>query len=129
MSNSDMDDFTKEELSVVHTKLSERWLKEIPETHMADVEAKVTNDSDELTECPAVFWMSDGCSFIVLKTGESRYRCQFFYDPGKHFGTGVNEYTDIDHCLTTLLQVQADHESKRSGSFPEQTSTHNSLNN
>jgi hypothetical protein len=29
------------------------------------------------------------------------------------FGTGRNEYTDLGECVTTLLQVQADHAAKR----------------
>ena len=34
-------------------------------------------------------------------------------------GTGIEEYKDLQQCVTTLLQIQADYESVRSGTFPD----------
>jgi hypothetical protein len=45
---------------------------------------------------------------IISKTGEDRYRSQFFYRLHQMFSTGIEEYDDITECVVTLLQVQAD---------------------
>lgn len=42
------------------------------------------------------------------KTGEPRYRCQFYYRVRQMYGTGEEEYDDLSECMVTLLQVQAD---------------------
>lgn len=34
-------------------------------------------------------------------------------------GTGIEEYKDLQECVTALLQTQADYESVRSGAFPD----------
>ena len=44
----------------------------------------------------------------MFKTGDRRYRCQFFYKPYKQFSTGVREYGDLGECTVALLQAQAD---------------------
>lgn len=33
--------------------------------------------------------------------------------------TGTEKYTDLQECVTKLLQVQVDYESVRIGAFPE----------
>ena len=41
-----------------------------------------------------VVWQADGgCHFVIFKTGERAYRCQFFYKPDKQMGTGVSNMT------------------------------------
>ena len=66
-------------------------------------------------ECPAVYWSARGAEFVVAKTGESRFRTQFFYASGEQFGTGRNEYDQLGDCVVTVLQVQADDERRRAG--------------
>jgi hypothetical protein len=34
-----------------------------------------------------------------------RYRCQFFYFYAEHYGTGCDEYDNLDACAITLVQV------------------------
>ena len=58
---------------------------------------------------PTFYWNERGAHFIVRKTGEGRYRCQFFYSEAEPYGTGKDEYDNLDNCVLTLLQVQADH--------------------
>ncbi len=118
-----MPDFTEPELKTIRESVATRWKKEKIEFHPADVETKLSIDSEELTECPAIFWRQKSCHFLVIKPGENQYRCQFFYSPHDQYGTGINEYNDLKKCVTSLLQVQADHENMRSGSFPDQSSS------
>lgn len=47
---------------------------------------------------------------MVCKTGENKFRCQFFYSEAEQYGTGRDEYDDFGTCVLTLLQVQSDHE-------------------
>lgn len=60
--------------------------------------------------CPTIYWSERGAHFVVFKVGEGRYRCQFFYSEAEQFGTGRDEYDDLESCVMTLLQVQSDHE-------------------
>ena len=76
---------------------------------LADIELRLNPYGTELTDCPAAFWSHEGCNFIVGKTGEPRYRCQFYYRVHQMYGTGVEEYDDLSECVVTLLQVQADY--------------------
>ena len=48
--------------------------------------------------------------FIVCKVAADRYRCQFFYSEAEQYGTGRDEYDNLENCVMTLLQVQSDHE-------------------
>jgi len=69
--------------------------------------------SSELTECPVAYWEHEGCHFVVIKTGDQSYRCQFYYRVHQMFGTGIEQYDDLSECVVTLLQVQADHAASR----------------
>ena len=82
---------------------------------LADSELQLDPASDELTSCPTLFWSAQGANFVVCKTAESRYRCQFFYSDADQYGTGHTDYTDLRRCVLTLLRVQADHASQRKG--------------
>jgi hypothetical protein len=105
-------DFTDEELGIVRHLVEQRFRKPVT-VELADAEVKLDALGDELTVCPTLFWRERGANFVVLKTGPGRYRCQFFYHPAEHFGTGVTEYADLGACTTTLLQLQADHEAQQ----------------
>ncbi|HFQ14578.1 MAG TPA: hypothetical protein ENK40_07275 [Gammaproteobacteria bacterium] len=105
-------DFTDAENKLVHDTLRERYGEDKP-TSLVDVELRIYPDDRELTECPAHYWEHGDCHFILAKTGDSEYFCQFFYGAREQFGTGRDRYDDLFNCLITLLQVQADHERDR----------------
>jgi hypothetical protein len=110
-------DFTDQELSVVRHLVEQRFRKPVT-VELADAEVKLDALKEELTVCPTLFWRERGANFVVLKTGPARYRCQFFYHPTQHFGTGVKEYDNLGACTTTLLQLQADHEAQQAVQAP-----------
>lgn len=109
---SEIPDFSKEEARAVSETLKERFRKEI-EVHEVDTELRLSPGDRELTECPALYWEVDGCHFIIAKKGDERFHCQFFYSVNDQYGTGIDEYHDIVECVTSLLRVQADHESSK----------------
>ncbi len=106
--------FSDSELDIIKDLLQLRF-KESVEVHLADVELRLDPASNELTECPAVFWQVRNCSFVVAKSASDEFRCQFFYAPGDQFSTGHSRYNDIGTCVSTLLQVQSDSEREREG--------------
>ena len=103
-----VEDFTESELWIIRTTLEERYAQPV-EPQLADTELRLNPYGTELTVCPAAYWEHEGCHFIVAKTGDSRYRCQFYYRVHQMYGTGVEEYDDLSECIVTLLQVQADY--------------------
>ncbi len=105
-------DFSDSELEVVREALAERWGRPV-EVEVAEAEVRLNPHSFQLTTCPALYWEADGCHFVVVKTGSSRYRCQFYYRIRQMYGTGIEEYDDLGECVLTLLRVQADHELER----------------
>jgi len=116
---SDIPDITDTEHWTIRTSLDERWGKDVIIPELVDVEARLDPSDRELTDCPAVFWQHQDCHFIIMKTGEGSYRTQFYYGNREQFGTGIREYEDLADCVVSLLRLQADHESIRSGAFPE----------
>lgn len=108
MSEQKIPDFDSAELSTVHDRLTRRYGKEI-EIQQAEVEVRIEPTDTDLAWCPALFWSERGVSFVVLKLGERRYRPLFYYQPEQQFGTGHDSYPDLGECVTTVLQVQADH--------------------
>lgn len=108
-------DVTETELWVVQTTLKERYGRSV-ETQIADADIRLHSSERELTSCPVIYWQSDdGCNFVIFKAGECRYRCQFFYQPYKQMGTGVEEYGDLSECVVAVLQAQADHMAEQRG--------------
>ena len=106
-------DFTDTEQKLVSSLLLKRYGKILP-LHLADSELQLSADSRELTSCPTLYWTERGAQFVVCKVTNNRYRCQFFYSDAEHYGTGRDEYSSLDECVLTLLQVQADHEQQLS---------------
>lgn len=100
-------DFTDTELWVIRTTLKERYGHDA-ELQFGDAELRLDPVKPILTECPAVAWQGHEATFVIFKTGEGRYRAQFFYNVREQYGTGIEEYLDITECVTTLLQTQAD---------------------
>ena len=113
-------DFSDTEKWVVRSALDERWGHGTVELQLADVEVRLSASDRELTSCPAVYWEAQGCHFVLIKTGEQRYRSQFYYAGHEQYGTGIDEYSDLSECVLTLLRMQADHELAR-GLGPSQT--------
>lgn len=109
-------DFTWAEQELVTTLLLQRYGSLVP-TQLADAELQLDPTSDELTLCPTLYWSEQGVQFVVCKTGERVYRSQFFYSDREQFGTGRDEYRDLEECVTTLLRVQSDHGRQRAGLF------------
>jgi hypothetical protein len=104
-----IEDFTDTEMSQVSAQLFKRYEKEV-ELQLADSELQLGAEEGVLTLCPTLFWSERGANFLLYKTGENRYRSQFFYSDADQYGTGHIEYNDLENCVKTLLQVQSDHE-------------------
>lgn len=112
--NSTIHDFTTNEQHIVSQALMERYGK-LVSMQLADSELQLEPEPAPLSVCPTLFWSERGADFVICKVGENRYRCQFFYSANEQFGTGRDTYDDLAECVTTLLQVQADHEKTRQG--------------
>ena len=107
-----IEDYTDSELWLIKSTLKERYGKDV-DIQLADIELRLNPYATELTPCPAAYWEDEGCHFIVCKSGDSRYRCQFYYRVHQMYGTGVEEYDDLSECTVSLLQVQADYAANR----------------
>lgn len=107
-------DITDNEQHIVSEALLQRYGKLVA-LQLADSELQLDPQSTQLTDCPTLYWSERGADFVICKVGESRYRCQFFYSDQEQFGTGRDVYDNLAECVTTLLQVQADHEKTRQG--------------
>ena len=105
---SRISDFSDSELWTINSTLTERY-GEAPDIQLAETEMRLDKGSTQLLPCPTAYWEYRDCHFVVVKTGDRRYRCQFFYRIHQMYGTGVEEYDDLTECVVTLLQVQADH--------------------
>ncbi len=107
-------DFNSAERWVIESALKERYGRIVP-IELADSELKLDPGAPVITVCPTVFWSERGCNFLIFKTGEDRYRSQFFYTDEEHYGTGRAEYDELAECVGLLLKLQADHEKLRQG--------------
>ncbi len=104
---------TDSEQWIVRNSLDERWGKDIVTFDLVDVEVRLDPSDRELTDCPAFYWEQGDCHFVIMKTADRAYRCQFYYGNREQFGTSIPEYGDLSECVVSLLRVQADHESTR----------------
>lgn len=102
-------DFTETELWVLRTALKERYGQDV-NIELADAEIRLDPSSTTLTSCPAVHWSKRSSNFVIFKINDNRYRCQFYYRGYQQYGTGLEVYDNLAECVTTILQVQADHE-------------------
>ncbi len=103
-------DFTETELWLIRNTLHERYGHEI-EPELGDSEIRLSSADRELSEVPIVFWSEQGANFVIIKTGDRRYRSQFYYRVHEQFGTGIQEYDDLTECIVATLQVQIDQQS------------------
>lgn len=104
-------DFDEEELELLATLLERRYGRA---TAFECAEADLGGTPAQ--PCPAVFWEARDAQFVVCKTGESRYRAQFFLGDAAAFA-GRPEYADLAECVNTLLRLQSDEERARRGVF------------
>ena len=104
--------FSDRERKLVSQTLVERFGNAIP---LQAIQAEIQLDllKDELVLCPALAWQEGLCHFVVFKTGDSRFRCQFYYTDTEQFGTGQLEYDNLGDCVVELLQIQTKHEAER----------------
>ena len=114
---SDVPDITETELWIIDATLQERYGHKI-DVQLADSEIRLDPSDRETTTCPTLYWQADGCSFVIFKSGDNNYRCQFFYKPYKQLGTGIKEYDNFTECVVSLLQVQADYAAREKGHVP-----------
>ena len=112
--NGNVSDFNHSERELVAELLEKRYGVSVL-LELADSELKLDPLSDELTICPTLYWSERGAHFVVYKVAQGRYRCQFFYADSDQYGTGHDEYIDLQSCVLTLLRVQADHASQSAG--------------
>jgi len=110
-------DITETELWLIDTTLRERYGRKMA-VEWGDAEIRLSPADRELTPCPICHWQVDECHFVVFKTGDRSYRCQFFYRLYQQYGTGRQEYDDLAECLVDLLQVQADYDARERGVIP-----------
>lgn len=109
---SRISDITDNEKWILESTLRERYGAP-KEYQVVDIEVRLHSSDRELTECPGMYWEDKDCHFIVVKTGDRRYRAQFFYRVHQQYGTGIHEYDDLTECIVSLLQTQADHAIKQ----------------
>lgn len=104
--------FSERERNLVSQTLVERFGKAIP---LQAIEAEIQLDllKEDITPCPALTWREGICNFVIFKTGDSRFRCQFYYTDAEQFGTGQLEYDNLGDCAVELLQIQSKHEAER----------------
>lgn len=111
MTQDKIPDFTDTELWTIRQTLKERYGEDV-ETQLGDAEIRLYPEDRALTVAPVLVWSERKANFVIFKTAPSRYRAQFFYRGFQQYGTGKHEYDDLGDCVTTLLQVQSDHERK-----------------
>lgn len=114
MNDTSTNDFTSDELTLIHEILAGRYGSTV-ETQQADIEIGIDQYDNGLTECPAIYWEHKDCHFIIAKAADNNFFSQFFYDGDEQFGTGKTSYDDLNNCVITLLQVQATHELDKAG--------------
>jgi len=104
--------FTPREKNLVSQTLVERFGRSVP---VQGIQSEIQLDllREELTTCPALTWEEDVCKFVIFKTGDGRFRCQFYYTDAEQFGTATMEYDNLGDCVIDLLQVQNTHEEER----------------
>ncbi len=107
-------DINKTETWIVETTLQERYGRDL-DLKLADCDIRLQPSDRELTSVPTFFWAADDCHFVIFKTGEKHYRCQFYYRGFQQYGTGIREYDDLTECVVSLLQAQADYAAEEAG--------------
>jgi hypothetical protein len=108
-------DIADTEQWVIETTLRERYGRDL-DLQLADADIRLCPPHRELTSCPVILRRSDdGCTFVIFKSGERKYRCRLFHKPYKLMGTGMDEYDDLAEGAVAVPQGQADHVAEQRG--------------
>ena len=100
-------DFDNDDMVIIQTAVDTRYRRSTA-LNLADVEVQLEPSNPTLQNCPAVHWKENEANFIIIKTGDSRYRGQFFYNPNEIFAAERDEYHQLSECVDSLLKVEAD---------------------
>ena len=106
---TDIANYTIHEHTAVRTTLDKRWKNDEVNIQIVDVEESVADSDKESVTYPAFYWEFEDYHFLVLKSGKSKYRFQFFYQDSEDISVETLEFDDIAECTMTLLQLQANH--------------------
>lgn len=99
--------FTQSEIDATKKLVDERWKDKNITVHLADID--YTKEEEETVQAyPALVWEDKNTTFIVLKMGMLTYKSFFYYLKNKRYDTGILEYNDLQECVTSLMQSQAD---------------------
>lgn len=101
-------DFDAIETQQVQSHIDQRWPDEVIAIEIADVELELNEISAESASYPTVVWQAEDCTFLIVKAGKKEFRGLFFYEDSEHFATDQDYFTEIHHCVITLLQTQAE---------------------
>ena len=105
-----MQEFSDLELVCIRQVLAACYQRDI-EIQLADCELSSGHQGDESVYYPTVFWYATKANFMVFKLGNDRFRAQFFYTPHEQYPIGSEqEFDDLDQCVKSVIQAQADHE-------------------
>ncbi len=107
-------DISPSEVDEISQLLAMRYRAPV-EVEPIEGEIQVDPEGDELTNCPGLYWEARGAHFVVFRVDETAYQGQFYYSEAQQFGTGRDRFDRLQDCVTTLLQVQSDHERQMAG--------------
>lgn len=107
-------DFSPSELDEVTQMLAMRYRNPVS-VEPVEAEIQVDPEGEELASCPGLYWEARGAHFVVFRLAEDSYRGQFYYSEAQQYSTGREQFDSLQDCVTTLLQVQADHERQMAG--------------
>ena len=99
--------YTQSEIDATKKLIDERWKDKDVTVHLADINYE--KEGEETSQpYPALVWEDKHSTFVVLKMGMLAYKSFFYYLKNKRYDTGVLEYNDLQECVTSLMQSQAD---------------------
>lgn len=107
-------DFSDPEFELVAQTLFLRYGNAVP-LERVEVELLLDPAATTLDVFPALFWTAHKTDFVICKTGDARFRTQFFRANGDPFGAGRDEFDDLGECITAVLRAAADDAARRSG--------------
>lgn len=70
-------------------------------------EIRVAESDPGPTRCPAVLWQEQGANFLIIKTGDSAFRGQYFRTPKQQHIAGRDSYANLQDCVAALLDAPA----------------------
>jgi len=107
-------DISPSDLDEITQLLAMRYRAPV-EVEPIEGEIQFDAEGEELTTCPGLYWEARGAHFVVFRLAEDSYRGQFYYSEAQQYSTGRDHFWNLRDCVTTLLQVQADHERQMAG--------------